>query len=78
MNGGADLGGMMGFGPVNEEQNEPLFHAVWEGRALGMTIALGACCQWNLDMSRFARESMQPAEYMQTPTIKFGWNLLSD
>ncbi|BDY17321.1 hypothetical protein Sulfitobl28_32910 (plasmid) [Sulfitobacter pontiacus] len=27
MNGGADLGGMMGFGPVVQEEDEPLFHA---------------------------------------------------
>ena len=67
MNGGADLGGMMGFCPVIEEQDEPLFHAAWESRALGLTIALGACGEWNIDMSRFARESMHPAEYMQTP-----------
>jgi hypothetical protein len=67
MNGGADLGGMMGFGPVIEEQDEPLFHAARESRALGLTIALGACGEWNIDMSRFARESMHPAEYMQTP-----------
>ncbi|HBR38098.1 MAG TPA: nitrile hydratase subunit beta, partial [Sulfitobacter pontiacus] len=35
MNGGADLGGMMGFGPVVQEEDEPLFHAPWEARALG-------------------------------------------
>lgn len=65
MNGGADLGGMMGFGPIIEEKNEPLFHAPWEERALGIVIALAACGQWNLDMSRFARESMPPADYMK-------------
>ena len=64
MNGGADLGGMMGFGPVLEEPNEPNFHANWESRILGMTVALGACGQWNIDQSRYARESMQPANYM--------------
>jgi len=66
MNGGADLGGMMGFGPVVEEQNEPNFHAQWEERVLGMTIALGACGMWNIDQGRFARESMQPANYMSS------------
>jgi len=66
MNGGADLGGMMGFGAVVEEEDEPLFHAPWEERVLGMTIALGACGQWNIDQGRFARESMQPANYMQS------------
>jgi nitrile hydratase len=65
MNGGADLGGMMGFGPVVQEANEPIFHEPWEARALGMVVALGACGQWNLDMSRFARESMNPADYMK-------------
>jgi len=64
MNGGADLGGMMGFGPVVEEENEPNFHARWEERVLGITIALGACGIWNIDQGRFARESMQPADYM--------------
>jgi len=49
MNGGADLGGMMGFGPIVEEQDEPLFHAPWEARALGIVVALGACGQWNID-----------------------------
>jgi len=66
MNGGADLGGMMGFGPVVEEENEPNFHAQWEERVLGMTVALGACGKWNIDQSRFARESMQPADYMKS------------
>lgn len=64
MNGGADLGGMMGFGPVIQEENEPLFHGEWEERALGMVIALGACGQWNLDMSRFARESLPTTFYL--------------
>lgn len=71
MNGGADLGGMMGFGPVVESaeasQNEPLFHAEWEPRVLGMVVALGAAGKWNLDQSRFARESLPPADYLRFP-----------
>ncbi len=66
MNGGADLGGMMGFGPVVQEDNEPNFHHVWEERVLGITVALGACGLWNIDQSRFSRESMQPADYMKS------------
>lgn len=65
MNGGADLGGMMGFGPVIEEENEPVFHEPWKARAMGMVVALGACGQWNLDMSRSARESLPPADYLR-------------
>jgi nitrile hydratase beta subunit len=67
MNGGADLGGMMGFGPVVDEPGEPNFHADWEARVLGIIVALGACGQWNLDQSRFARESLAPATYMTLP-----------
>ncbi len=67
MNGGADLGGMMGFGPVVEEPDEPKFHEPWEARVLGMVIALGACGQWNIDMSRYARESLPPADYLRGP-----------
>jgi nitrile hydratase beta subunit len=63
MNGPHDLGGQMGFGPVAPEQNEPLFHAVWEKRALGATIAAGAMGAWNIDESRHARESLHPADY---------------
>ncbi|MEL6505561.1 MAG: nitrile hydratase subunit beta [Pseudomonadota bacterium] len=67
MNGGADLGGMQGFGPVVEETDEPNFHAAWEARVLGMVVALGAAGQWNLDQSRFARESLPPADYLTFP-----------
>jgi len=63
MNGPQDLGGQMGFGPVAPEKNEPLFHADWEKRAMGMTIAAGAMGHWNIDESRHARESLHPADY---------------
>jgi nitrile hydratase len=66
VNGAQDLGGMMGFGPVDPEQNEPLFHAPWERRVLGYTVALGAAGKWNIDMSRHARESLAPAEYLSS------------
>ena len=49
MNGVHDMGGLHGFGPVPLEENEPLFHAPWERRALGLTLAMGATGQWNID-----------------------------
>ena len=64
MNGAQDLGGMMGFGPIQIEQDEPWFHAQWERRAFGLTLAMGATGSWNIDMSRHARESLPPAEYL--------------
>ena len=66
MNGAHDLGGMHGFGPVVAEPDEPVFHADWERRAFGLTLAMGAWRRWNLDMSRSEREQMPPAEYLAT------------
>ena len=64
MNGGQDLGGMMGLGPIAPEPNEPVFHAEWEKRALAVTVAAGACGLWTIDGGRFARESLPPAQYL--------------
>ena len=64
MNGAHDLGGQHGFGPVEAEPDEPAFHAEWERRAFALTLAMGATGEWNLDASRFARESLPPAEYL--------------
>ncbi len=66
MNGAQDLGGMMGFGPVVPEANEPVFHAQWERRAFALTMAAGFTGQWNIDMSRAARESLPPAQYLSS------------
>ena len=64
MNGPQDLGGMMGFGPVLPEADEPVFHADWEARALGLTLCVGALGRWSLDTSRHARESLPPSVYL--------------
>lgn len=63
MNGPQDLGGQMGFGPVSPEKDEPLFHADWEKRALGVTLCAGAMGYWSIDESRHARETLHPADY---------------
>jgi nitrile hydratase beta subunit len=64
MNGGQDLGGQMGFGPVQPEPNEPIFHGEWEKRVLALNVAAGAMGQWSIDESRHARESIPPADYL--------------
>ena len=63
MTGPQVLGGQMGCGPVAPESNEPIFHADWEKRALGVTLTAGAMGHWNIDESRHARESLHPADY---------------
>lgn len=64
MNGAADLGGMMGFGPVVNEPEGQYFHAEWERRAYAMVIAIGAAGRWSIDAGRYARESLPPGEYL--------------
>lgn len=64
MNGVHDMGGMHGLGPVEIEPDEPWFHHEWERRAFALTLACGFLGEWNLDMSRFARERMPGTEYL--------------
>ena len=66
MNGGHDLGGMHGLGRIDVEENEPVFHDAWERRCFAITLACGFLGEWNLDMSRYARERMHPATYLDT------------
>jgi nitrile hydratase subunit beta len=63
MRGPADLGGMMGFGPVEPSLNEPLFHAQWERRVFGLALAAGGTGVWTIDQSRHARETLPHAFY---------------
>jgi nitrile hydratase subunit beta len=64
VNGAHDIGGAHGFGPVEPEPGEPVFHADWERRAFALTVAMGMTGEWNLDESRFAREDRPPADYL--------------
>ena len=66
MNSVHDLGGLQGFGPVRPEVDEPIFHAPWERQALAVTLAMGACGAWTLDEARHARESLPPAQYLNS------------
>ncbi len=63
MNGPQDVGGMMGFGPIAPDPHEPLFHAEWERRVLGLSLAVGATGSWTIDQSRHARETLPPLQY---------------
>ena len=59
-----DLGGRAGFGRVVAERDEPVFHAAWEGRVLGMLyLVLGG--GWvNIDTFRHGVERMEAARYL--------------
>ena len=67
MNGGHDLGGMHGLGPIDPEPEsaEPVFHHDWEKRVFALTLASAALGQWSIDMGRHARERQHPADYLR-------------
>jgi nitrile hydratase len=57
------MGGMHGFGPVEAEEGEPVFHEPWEGRTFGLamvTLVNGL----TTGSGRHAIESIPPAEYL--------------
>jgi len=62
-----DLGGMHGFGTVEREPDEPLFHAPWEGRVLAMMGFLLARGIANIDAFRHGIERMPPRAYLANP-----------
>src|SRR5215475_8611724 len=67
MNGAHDVGGMHGFGPINPEPEaaEPVFHAAWEKRTFGVTLAVSALRRWSLDAARHANERQHPVDYLR-------------
>jgi nitrile hydratase subunit beta len=66
MNGVHDMGGMHGFGPVQREENEPVFHSPVEGRIYALSQAIRAWRRTNIDASRHWLESMRPADYLRS------------
>ena len=75
MNGLHDMGGMDGFGKVEPEADEPVFHAPWEGRVMALMRAMGAAGAWNIDMFRATRESQSPSVYLNSSYYK-SWALV--
>lgn len=64
MNGIHDLGGMQGFGPVEREEGEPVFHADWEGTVAAMNRALMSLGVYNVDEMRHGIERMPALAYL--------------
>ncbi len=64
MNGVHDMGGMHGFGPIEVEENEPVFHEPWEGRLRAMRSTLpGVSSPYG---GRFLIESIPPDLYLKS------------
>ncbi len=66
MDGVHDMGGMHGFGKVEPEQNEPVFHAEWEGRTLALNRAMGYTGIWTIDQTRAGIEALPPDVYLSS------------
>ncbi len=64
MNGIHDMGGMDGFGPVVREQNEPVFHAGWEGRVYAIMSLATRLVPFDADEFRHAIERIPPERYL--------------
>jgi nitrile hydratase beta subunit len=65
MDGIHDLGGMSGFGAVEIEPNEPVFHERWEARAFALNmLGIRLIEAYNVHEYRHAVERMDPAHYL--------------
>jgi nitrile hydratase len=74
MDGVHDMGGMHGFGKVEPEQDEPVFHDDWERRLYALYRAMSYAGVWVIDQARFARERLPPAVYLASSYYK-KWEL---
>jgi nitrile hydratase subunit beta len=61
MNGIHDMGGLHGFGKVEVEPNEPVFHEPWHARVFGMVQTFGG----NIDAGRHSLEQLDPVTYLK-------------
>lgn len=61
MNSIHDMGGMHGFGKIPYEENEPVFHAPWEGRVYAMAMYTPVGVPGGF---RYMVEKIKPAQYL--------------
>jgi nitrile hydratase beta subunit len=70
MDGIHDMGGMHGFGKVEPEPNEPVFHAAWEAHCLALNRAMGYTGIWTIDQTRAGIEELPPDIYLMSSYYK--------
>ncbi len=61
-----DMGGLHGFGRVEAEENEPIFHAAWEKRVFALVSAAPFAMTTSDDHFRPAIERIAPERYLNT------------
>ena len=65
MDGIHDMGGMMGFGAVARETDEPLFHDDWERVAFGILLQVSGRVGFSDDHLRAHIERIPPLAYLE-------------
>ena len=60
-----DMGGRLDPRRIDITSSNIKFKAEWEKDVFAITLALGFSGLWNLDRSRYARESLEPQDYLQ-------------
>ena len=60
-----DMGGRFNSRRIDITSSDVKFKADWEKEVFAITLALGFSSLWNLDRSRYARESLEPKDYLQ-------------
>jgi nitrile hydratase subunit beta len=78
MNGPQDMGGFQGFGAVQAEANEPVFHENWEPRAFALVLAMGMTGSWNIDQARKYRELLPPVKYWSSSYYEYRFYALEN
>lgn len=72
MNGIHDVGGMQGFGKVEQEHNEPVFHEEWERRTFGTMLLFLASGIVRIPELRYSTERIYAKEYLENSYFR-GW-----
>jgi nitrile hydratase beta subunit len=60
------MGGMDGFGPIEREADEPVFHAEWERRMFALAFAIPFIMPMSDDHFRQEIERIDPATYLKS------------
>lgn len=66
MDGIHDVGGMQGFGALEIENDEPVFHHDWEKRVFALTMATPFVAEYGDDQFRRHIESISPQQYLNS------------
>jgi nitrile hydratase beta subunit len=62
-----DVGGRRGYGPIEIDPGQPVYHAPWEGRVIGATLGSIGKGLFPVDRWRARQEELHPIVYVEMP-----------